>query len=392
LATKYYTVSTGNWSSAANWNNGTIPQAGDNVYANGKTVTIDQNIVVAKISSEVCPDTGVGGGEFRITTDRTIVANIITGSTQCVQIATSNITLVLAGDIHGGNGTSARGLYINQANININITGNVYGGTGSVGAYGIVMSSSYTNISINITGTVYGGVGSRGVVIQSGVVNVVGFVYADSFSAIVADTINIIGEVWGSSSATAIAEYTSGAGICSIAGLVYNTGARMAITTTRVVMSNETLCGWRFYDIADTNVILYSETYIALPQETDVRVGVAYGITRAGKCAVPPKASVSLNVPVDNTVGELVTATTPSDFITALKADALGLRLAECSTVDNTADILEAIAAIPTPDPGASPSEFVEALKADELGARLSNCSTVAITGAQIAGATPPEA
>ena len=86
-----------------------------------------------------------------------------------------------------------------------------------------------------------------------------------------------------------------------------------------------------------TDIALYpASTLENPPATTDVRLGIVYGIGDAytGTCAVPPPASVALNVPVDDTVGELVTATTPADFLAALKADDLGKRLGKCATTE----------------------------------------------------------
>ena len=46
-----YPSATGVWSNAANWNGGTLPIAGDDVRANGFTVTIDVDINVLQIST-----------------------------------------------------------------------------------------------------------------------------------------------------------------------------------------------------------------------------------------------------------------------------------------------------------------------------------------------------
>ena len=39
-----FAVASGNWSNPAIWDNGAVPVAGDDVYANGFNVTINQNI------------------------------------------------------------------------------------------------------------------------------------------------------------------------------------------------------------------------------------------------------------------------------------------------------------------------------------------------------------
>jgi hypothetical protein len=50
MATKF-AIASGVWSSGSTWNDGTIPLSGDTVYANGFTVTIDQNITVASLNN-----------------------------------------------------------------------------------------------------------------------------------------------------------------------------------------------------------------------------------------------------------------------------------------------------------------------------------------------------
>lgn len=46
-----FAIASGNWSNTAIWDNGALPQPGDDVYANGNTVAIDQNVTVRSISN-----------------------------------------------------------------------------------------------------------------------------------------------------------------------------------------------------------------------------------------------------------------------------------------------------------------------------------------------------
>ena len=46
-----WAVANGNWSSGATWNGGTLPVAGDDVYSNNFTVTVDTNINVASLNN-----------------------------------------------------------------------------------------------------------------------------------------------------------------------------------------------------------------------------------------------------------------------------------------------------------------------------------------------------
>jgi hypothetical protein len=73
----------GNWSNAANWNGGTKPTTGDVVYADGKTVTIDEDFNLgagSKLTTETRSG-GTAGGGFTFSTDRTLtVAEIVSAT------------------------------------------------------------------------------------------------------------------------------------------------------------------------------------------------------------------------------------------------------------------------------------------------------------------------
>lgn len=50
-----YAVQNGAWSSGSTWDNGAVPLDGDDVYADGRTITIDQNINVFRITNTPSP-------------------------------------------------------------------------------------------------------------------------------------------------------------------------------------------------------------------------------------------------------------------------------------------------------------------------------------------------
>jgi hypothetical protein len=57
-----YAVATGNWSDTATWDGGTLPGTGDDVYANGLTVTIDVDVTVLSIRNSAISPVVAGGG------------------------------------------------------------------------------------------------------------------------------------------------------------------------------------------------------------------------------------------------------------------------------------------------------------------------------------------
>lgn len=180
-------LANGNWSNAANWNGGTKPVAGDDVYADGKTVTIDEDITVASIRNTQRSG-GTANGSFTLTTSRTINANIIAGngnSQSCVYVNTTGISLTVNGNITAGSNSDAHGIYIDNLAI-LNVNGNIFGGTGGIRPVGVFV---VRQTNINVVGNVTAGSSSNAHAIQSNGNNT--------------STITVTGAVTGGSGGTA---------------------------------------------------------------------------------------------------------------------------------------------------------------------------------------------
>ena len=54
MATRF-AVASGNYSNPAIWDNGAVPLSDDNVYANGFTIVVDQNVTVNVLANSVSP-------------------------------------------------------------------------------------------------------------------------------------------------------------------------------------------------------------------------------------------------------------------------------------------------------------------------------------------------
>lgn len=191
-----YAVATGNWSSTSTWDGGTLPTSTDDVYANGFTVTINQNVTVLSIRNE--STTGVAaGGTFNITTGGyTINGDIYVGgsttSNNCINITHSTGTITINGNIFGNRTTAFNGciaLNINTGTTSIiNVTGTIRGGTTSANlSYGISISACGT---LNIIGDIYGGAGHS----SNDGIRISGATIA----------LNITGNLYGLSQATAL--------------------------------------------------------------------------------------------------------------------------------------------------------------------------------------------
>jgi hypothetical protein len=314
MATRY-AVGNGNWSNVATWDGGVaLPGASDDVYADGKTVTIDQNVTVLSLRNSQRSG-GTNGGTFLPIVNCDIVTSIgfyaqpvghvlllfstpgiicntygNTSSThhQCFYI-TANVTLNHFGDINAGPGNGI-GIRI-QSMCTINIIGNVNGGSGPLASGIQFLAGANLNIIGNITA-------NTGIGIEAGNN---------------ASTITINGTVNSSSSNNAI--YSTGATtVISVNGIVINNNGVMAIFATRLYLGNNTTM-WTMQVIGGTNKTLYTAGVpLGNPATSDVRDGVLYGAASEleGELIVPPPSSVALNVPTDNTVGTM--EMTPADF------------------------------------------------------------------------------
>ena len=163
MALKYPSAN-GNWSNADNWNGGTLPVAGDDVRANGFTVTIDVDIDVLQIST-VALAPAVAGGAFSVGANRNITANINAGSTICLSSA-SGISVTVIGNINAGSGNGVDGVRFTNAGSILNVTGNVTAGSSVNVQYGI-NSSGTVNFIGNATGSAIG-FGSSAININAG--------------------------------------------------------------------------------------------------------------------------------------------------------------------------------------------------------------------------------
>jgi len=156
-----FPLANGVWSNAANWNDGTLPQEGDDVHADGKTITIDvATVSVASIRTDLRTG-GINGGGFNLGSGIpifNITSNIFVG-TGISNLITINIgvscTLNLIGNIFGApiSGLGSRGIGLSSSDITLNITGNITPGTGQQ-THGVFWVLNLANININFTGNI----------------------------------------------------------------------------------------------------------------------------------------------------------------------------------------------------------------------------------------------
>jgi hypothetical protein len=350
-------LANGVWSNAANWNDSTLPGVGDDAYADGKTITIDQDVTVLSVRTTQ-RSWGVAGGGFTLNDGRTLNADCRAGSTDCVTFsaaspATATIngdcfgstttgttyaaqnkgtgTLTINGNCTGGNGNGRRAVQIGSSGP-ININGNVTGGSGT-NAYGVINNSSgvlsvignvtggsgtgadaivhnSTTGTINVVGTVTGGSGvnARGIWNTSnGAVNVTGDVHggsSDEANGLVGGSIgpcNIVGNLVPAV-ASAVATIAGG-------GRIYVNGNLQSVASGRAAYGGGILVihpsntvehkyrDWDGASVGAERTLSTGSSSPDYPAEGDVRDGVAYdggGLT--GTLELPAEADVKLGV------------------------------------------------------------------------------------------------
>jgi hypothetical protein len=384
-------LANGNWSNAANWNGGTLPAVGDDVYADGKTVTIDQDVTVLSIRNDQRSG-GTNGGTFTASGNFTINADILRGSLNSCLTFTGAGTFNINGSLTTNATSTANVIYalVNQGGGTINIVGNIITGLNNNPRGSVVNNTN--NSTINITGNVTNANFSNTTDV---VLNNVG------------STLNIIGNISGSQTLiTGTTSYAiNNAGVCNITGIVsssvgtsnatvinagflyingivsssYNlnsTPALLSSATTAInTIQGNIVCSnygdfplsvrrmqyvpaantsFQFADNSTNGALpptappstftLYSaDVVMDSPNTTDVRQGVVYADSLlTGTLAVPLPSDVRKSVPTDNTVG--TADLTAQDFFDAIasSSDPIAIRLRNVATVETTGDQISA--------------------------------------------------
>jgi hypothetical protein len=311
-----YAVATGNWSDTATWDGGTLPTVGDDVYANGFTIAINQDITVNKISTKAESPAVDGGGFTLSTITITITSNIEAGTTRCLTINEGSGTINIVGSVYGGSSSNASGIFLNATNSTAdykrpNIFGNLFGGTAS-GAHAITARAD-RGFDPTIYGNVTAGTAAGGIFLSTSQVS----------------NVTIYGNILangapGSSNGgflyiygTSTSSNNNYGAFCSntayITGIMDNVSGYWAVYSPRIFIATSGSMQFTLNEqTTNNNITLYSQDLFSSPAVNDVRQGTTYGAGGAltGTLEVPPASSVAVGVPVDNTVGTAIISIT----------------------------------------------------------------------------------
>lgn len=141
-------IATGNWNNPAIWDGGVaVPTSSDDVYANGFTVTINQNVTC--LSLRTTSGTGiVAGGGFTMSSPFDVTANIIAGTTICLTIAATTGTVTVTGNITGTATTNAAFGISHSGGCNLVVIGTCTGGTFANNSNAVSSGGAVGNLTV----------------------------------------------------------------------------------------------------------------------------------------------------------------------------------------------------------------------------------------------------
>jgi hypothetical protein len=314
-----YAVANGNWSDTATWDGGTLPGASDDVYADGFTVTIDQDVTVLSIRTTQRSG-GTNGGLFDILTpDLSITADFHKGANATVLRLNVAGNLAVVGNTATNESGSSTYFLNNIGNGSIDWTGNITAG-GANSRHGIRLQSG----TIVVTGDVTGGSSANayGIFVDGGSVTINGDAIADIGPAVGCDSINntvvVNGDLRPSAVAPAVTMYdaSNDRGDLILNGNIIDHSSGQSPTHFGKLLihaSDELAHTYRTDDSGTPGVArsLYTGgTNLGQPVEADVRSGTTFGASSeyTGSLAVPDPSYVSQGVPTDDTVGTMAPA------------------------------------------------------------------------------------
>lgn len=353
-----YPAANDNWSTVANWMSGgapygQLPQSGDIVCSNGKTVTIDIDLAAYTFDrlTTVATSPAAAGGGFIVGVNCTINADIYGGSS-CLTASVQGIILNVFGNISGCNGGTRGNIQI-TAICNVNVTGDVTGG-GSY-AYGISCTAA---CNVTVTGNVTGGsqtyawgiscTAACAVTITGNVTGGSSGSYAYGIQCNAACTVTITGNVTGGGGTNAygiycttqtsyvtirgiittqtppIAQYQAlnGTIVLYFAGIIISKGNMIPFNVQQFILLSSGSTMWTVKTELNTDKSIYTADYAPLgnPAITDVRDTITFGPVGelTGTLKVPPPAAVAFAVPTDNTTGTM--QITPPDIQAACES------------------------------------------------------------------------
>jgi hypothetical protein len=333
-------IANGNWSDTAIWNGGLgLPTASDDVYANLKTVVIDTNVTVFRMTNAASASAILGGGTFLLANGVTLTATSPTGITPFAPVASGSVLLIsgsnsatIIGNLRplrnssGAWPSGSAGLTLSvRNNAQVTITGSVAGNSGFIGSIGITVSGS--GAVVNISGSVETGPGQGGITSQAGIsvsprgsVNINGnvsfFNITDlgAANAIVfnsSDILTITGSVIQTDANNSTIANTSGT------GSIYISGSLIGRTTSTSAIISKTTAGdiiviGNLLGPTSANAISHTSTGNIIVSGSIIKIGAGIPISTTGASTTIVTGSISFTGSIS---GPVISSTSTSGLV-----------------------------------------------------------------------------
>lgn len=309
-----YAINSGNWEDSTIWNDGIIPNQDDEVYANGFVITLRSVTVItaAKISTEICPDTGIGAGVFRARDGMRVNVPVIqAGLSSCIDALTGPLNFTITGNLYGSKTGYFHGLSVTTA-IDTQISANIIGDVAGYNGYGIFFQSGYITNLVDYRLMINGTLNSYGLFVSG---NGIRFYYThigniragDYYCLKMSESENleqciIAGNIYASPDYPAFILITSRT-IIEVTGSLYNNSYQQAIVVSKLALDTLDNIAVVVQNSSGNDVnLITSLTDVDIPNPNDVRKGVVYGIAgseKEGNIIIPDASLVSKGVMFD---------------------------------------------------------------------------------------------
>ena len=155
----------GDWEDPANWDEGRVPQAGDDVLIDGSyTVTLESSPTIESLTLRA-------GADLIIASTFTLNVEDNSGSTDGVDLAGTGTTLTIHGTLNssGHTGSGADGIEINSgSSLTLSVSGSIY--ISNVDGYGIDINNDALAVTVSGNITI-NDVGKAGIALNADFIN-----------------------------------------------------------------------------------------------------------------------------------------------------------------------------------------------------------------------------
>lgn len=248
-------LANGNWSTAANWNGGTLPVDGDDIYLDNRTITLDQTINLPNSRLlTTARSGGTAGGTLTPTSAFNIsLLAVLPGSSHPINITLNYSGTISIPTVNGSSTTgSVAGIYVASGIHNFVLSGCTFiGGVIAGNRVGLWLAGGSGTITFsNCTATA---VASHGIICNGGSQLLTGTLNLSNTASSITQAVNI-----GSNATTAIMS-----GVCVANGspplLVINPGSSIQYTCTAFTwgagLTNASAAVFAFATATVTNIL-----------------------------------------------------------------------------------------------------------------------------------------